>query len=283
MALSLGIIIFSGLSFGIDFTGGSLIEIEYTNTRPETSLVREKIESLNVGEFVLQPTGEKGFILRTKELQPSQKEVVMNAFSLDENQTFTEKRFNSVGPVIGNELKNKAYTAIIVVILAIVLFITFAFRKVSKPVSSWKYGLVAILSLIHDVLVPTGFYVLLGIFVGVEIDILFVTAILAILGFSVHDTIVVFDRVRENLRLNQEFGKKEEFSDTVGRSLDQAFARSINTSLTTLLVLLALFFWGGESTKYFSLTLVVGILAGVYSSLFMASPLLIVLNKNKSI
>ncbi|MBI2120896.1 MAG: protein translocase subunit SecF, partial [Parcubacteria group bacterium] len=182
-----------------------------------------------------------------------------------------EKRFTSIGPVIGHELRAKAWVSIMAVLLAIVLFVAFAFRKVSLPVSSSKYGLITIVALAHDIIVPTGALALLGYFSGVEADVLFVTAILTILGFSVHDTIVVFDRVRENLKLKV----SENFSEVVGTSLRQTFVRSINTSLTVILVLAALLYFGPASTHNFSLILLIGIIAGTYSSVFLASPLLV--------
>ena len=190
-----------------------------------------------------------------------------------------QERFNSIGPTIGKELRNKAFVAIGIVIIAIMLFVAFVFRKVSKPVSSWKYGVAAIIALIHDIIVPTGVFAFLGYILGVEIDILFVMALLAILGYSVNDTIVVFDRVRENLRLNREHGSEESFDLTVGKSLNQTYARSINTSLTTLFVVIALFFFGSEATQDFALVLAIGIIAGTYSSIFLATPLLVAINK----
>ena len=183
-----------------------------------------------------------------------------------------ERRFNSVGPTIGAELRDKALWAIFFVLLAIVLYIAFAFRQVSRQVSSWVYGLVAIVALLHDVFIPTGIYVALGhYFLDVQIDVLFITAILTVLGFSVHDTIVVFDRTRENLKLRT----WKEFDETVGHSVEQTFVRSINTSLTVLLVILALYFVGGETTKNFALVLAIGVTIGTYSSIFIASPLLV--------
>ena len=161
------------------------------------------------------------------------------------------------------------------VLAAIILYIAFAFRRVSRPVSSWFYGFFAIVALFHDIFIPLGVFSLLGHFKGVEIDTLFVTAILTVLGFSVHDTIVVFDRIRENLNLSR---AKESFEEIVGKSLTQTITRSINTSLTVLIVLVAVFFLGAESTKYFSLALIIGIIAGTYSSIFIASPLLVTWN-----
>ena len=182
---------------------------------------------------------------------------------------------DEIGPTVGAQLKTDSIEAIALVLLCILLFIAFAFRKVSKPISSWMYGLMAIVGLCHNVLVTCGFFALLGHLTGAQIDTLFVTALLTVLGFSVHDTIVVFDRVRENLRINQEKGRKEDFAETAGRALSQTFTRSINTSLTVLLTLLALYFLGPQSTQIFALTLLVGIIAGTYSSIFLATPLLV--------
>jgi preprotein translocase subunit SecF len=177
------------------------------------------------------------------------------------------------------ELQSKAVKAIAVVILMIVLFVTFAFRKVSKQVASWKYGLATIIALAHDVIIPTGIFVFLGHVAGIEIDLLFVTGLLAILGYSVHDTIVVFDRVRENLSLTSNVRTGEEFEVVVGKSVSQTFARSINTSLTIFITLLALFIYGSSATATFALLLIVGLIAGTYSSIFVASPLLVTFYK----
>lgn len=170
--------------------------------------------------------------------------------------------------------------AIILVIICIVLFITFAFRKVSEPVSSWKYGMISIIALCHDMIIPTGVFIVLGHFLpGYQIDTLFVTAILVILGFSIHDTIVVFDRVRENLRVNSGNKIKKTFEETVGASISQTFIRSINTSLTTLLAILVVYLIGPVATKHFALALLVGIFFGTYSSIFIGSNLLVTLEK----
>jgi preprotein translocase subunit SecF len=190
--------------------------------------------------------------------------------------SITETQFDSIGPVLGAEAARKAVFSIALVILAIVLFIAYAFRKVSEPVSSWKYGLVAVIALVHDVIIPTGVFAILGHYAGYEIDTLFVTALLVVLGFSVHDTIVVFDRVRENLR---HAPARKPFGEVVGESINQTFTRSINTSMTTLLALIVLYFVGGPSTQHFSLALIVGIAAGTYSSIFIGSPLLVTLER----
>lgn len=270
-----------GLNFGIDFKGGSILEVSYENQRPALEEVKTGLNTLNLGTYILTPSGTSRYILKTREITPAEKTVVMSEFSKDPTNLAKEERFNSIGPVVGNELKNKAFVAIALVILGIVLFITFAFRKVSFPVASWKYGVATILALVHDVILPTGVFVVWSHYFGGEIDLLFVTALLAILGYSVHDTIVVFDRVREHLRLNQSGKVKEDFVDTVGKSVKETFGRSINTSLTIFLALVALYFIGGESTKDFAFVLLVGIIAGTYSSIFLASPLLVTLEGSK--
>jgi preprotein translocase subunit SecF len=179
-------------------------------------------------------------------------------------------------------MRTKAVLAIILVILAIVLFIAFVFRHVAEPVQSWKYGVVAIVTLLHDVIVPLGVFSVLGHFGLAEIDTLFVTALLVILGFSIHDTIVVFDRVRENLRINKQGHHKLSFDEVVGKSLKQTYARSINTSLTTLLTLAALYLFGSTTTENFALAMFIGIAVGTYSSICIASPLLVTWHKFSS-
>lgn len=264
--------IFRPWNYGIEFTGGSLLEISYPDGRPDAGTMRANIEILNWTGTQVQATGEDGYIIRTKDLSETDRQALMSVVSNDGATSINVLRFNSIGPTIGSELRTKAGWAILLVILAIVLYIAFAFRGVSFPISSWVYGLVAIVALVHDVLIPAGIYVALGHFyIDVQIDVLFVTAILTILGFSVHDTIVVFDRTRENLKLRT----WKEFNETVGHSIEQTFVRSINTSLTVLFVILALYFVGGETTKNFALTLAIGVIAGTYSSIFIASPLLV--------
>jgi preprotein translocase subunit SecF len=276
---SLAVFLMWGLKFGIDFTGGSLIDVQYTGgTVPSVTQITEELNGVGIVGSSVRPSGTNEFLIRTPFLDGEHYTLATKALA-PEGVTIDVKEFNSIGPSIGSELTTRALYAIVLVLLAIALFIAFAFRKVSKPVSSWKYGLVALISLAHDVVIPLGAFVLLGHFFGAEVDTLFVTALLVVLGFSVHDTIVVFDRVRENLRKLDEKGMKEDFELTVGRSIQQTFGRSINTSLTTVLALLALYFFGAEPTHYFALTLLIGIIAGTYSSVFIGSPLLVTLQK----
>jgi preprotein translocase subunit SecF len=267
-----------GMKEGIDFKGGSIIEINYPGTRPDMNAVYFELSPLQV-DASIRPTGTNGYIIRTKTLTEPEHNGLISALSQNGKVNLEVKRFDTVGPILGAELRGKSLVSILLVIIAIVLFITYAFRKVSDPVSSWIYGFIAIIALIHDVIVPTGVFSVLGHFRGVEVDTLFVTAVLVILGFSIHDTIVVFDRTRENLKINREEGNREEFDVTVGRSVSQTFTRSINTSLTVVLTLLALYFIGPETTRNFSLALLVGIVAGTYSSIFLGSPLLVTIAK----
>ena len=269
---SLGAVGIFGLKFGIDFTGGSIMEVQF-ETLPTTQSVTEAFQSAGVEGISVRQTGDSGYLIRTPFLDEATYQKVRGVVG------GTELRYDSVGPTIGTELATRAIYAIVLVLLAITLFIAFAFRKVSKPVSSWKYGVVALAALAHDVIIPLGAFALMGQFMGAEVDTLFVTALLVILGFSVHDTIVVFDRTRENLRHLAERNETEPFEVTVGKSVTQTLARSINTSLTTVLALLALYVWGPEPTELFSLTLLIGIIAGTYSSIFLASPLLVTLQK----
>lgn len=270
-----------GFRISTDFLGGSILEVSYANPGevPTLEAAKAELTPLGLGEYSLRPSGDSGYVFRSRELSEIEKTSVENALSQNGTLTTKTERFNSVGPIVGESLKNKSYVAIGVVIFFIVLFITFAFRKVSKPVASWKYGLATVIALVHDVIVPTGIYIIFGKFFGAEIDLLFITALLAILGYSVHDTIVVFDRVRENLRNNQESRVTESFEETVGKSVTQTMARSINTSLTLFITLLALYVIGSDATQNFVFTLLVGVVAGTYSSIFLASPLLVTLEK----
>lgn len=263
-----------GFNLGIDFKGGSLLEVTYSQGRPSLAELSSVLAPLSV-EATARVTGDSGYLIRMKALTEPERVKVIQALSLGGSRAVEVKRFDSIGAVLGTEAAHKALVSIGLVILAIVLFIAFAFRHVSEPVSSWKYGVVAVIALIHDVIVPTGVFVILGHFRGFEMDTLFVTALLVILGFSVHDTIVVFDRVRENLKVE----KNKSFEAIVGSSISQTFTRSINTSLTVVLSLLVLYFLGAEATRNFTLTLLIGIIAGTYSSIFLGSPLLVTLEK----
>ncbi len=280
VAGSLAVLVLWGLKPGIDFKGGSLVEVDYaSSTRPTAEAVQPALNALNLGQYSLLPTGTTGFILRTAELTPDTHTAVLSALSQSGALGLTEKEFDSVGPTLGEETLQKSWISVVMVLAAIVLFITFAFRKVSKPVSSWKYGIIAVVCLLHNIIIPIGLFALLGHGSGVEVDALFITALLVIIGFSVHDNIVVFDRVRENLHRNVEEKQKKTFDVIVGDSIKQTFVRSVNTSLTTLIAIFVLYLVGAEATQHFALALLVGITAGTYSSIFLGSPLLVTVFK----
>jgi preprotein translocase subunit SecF len=274
-----------GLTFGIDFKGGSSVEFVYSSERPSVDVVKAKIDSLNfnpsiVDSYKIVPTGDKGYNLNLRTITETERNSLILAISSSTSNSVEIKKFNSVGPILGKEAAIKSLVSIVLVILFIILYLTFAFRKVSEPVSSWKYGIISIVALLHDITIPTGVFAVLGHYLlGFEVDTLFVTAILVILGFSVHDTIVVFDRVRENLKNNRSEKKPKEFDEVVGMSISQTFIRSINTSLTTLFAVLVVYLVGPEATKAFALTLLIGVFFGTYSSIFIASNLLVTVQK----
>jgi preprotein translocase subunit SecF len=270
-----------GLKPSLEFTGGTLVEVRYEGERPTHEALSQNLEAAGFEGFSLRETGENSFTLRTHNLTTDQRDNLASYFAY-QGGTGVIQQLTEVGPTLGKELRNKSIIALALVLLGILLFIAFAFRKVSQPVSSWTYGFVAVVTLIHDVIVPVGFFAALGHFTGAEVDTLFVTAILTVLGFSIHDTIVVFDRTRENIRLNHEHSRKEAFEVTAGRSLNQTFVRSINTSLTVIITLVVLYAFGPESTKAFALTLLVGILAGTFSSIALATPLLVAIEKRNA-
>jgi preprotein translocase subunit SecF len=272
-----------GLQLGIDFKGGSVVEVRYTESRPDAEMIRNNMatlaEKISLGNYVLQTVGDTDYSIKSRLITDVERQQIESAFSNNGEIKTELKRVNSIGPLIGKEAAQKAIISIILVVLCIVLFITFAFRKVSLPVKSWKYGLMAIIALAHDVIIPAGAFSILGHFKGYEVDTLFVTALLVILGFSIHDTIVVYDRIRENLSHSNRDKDKKSFETIVGESVSQTFVRSVNTSMSTILALIALYFLGPEATQHFSLALIIGVAVGTYSSIFIASALLVTIEK----
>lgn len=269
-----------GLNLGIDFKGGSSLTFKYDLNQIDSNIVKSRIDGAQltpslVNSYTLVSAGQDSYSLKFRNVTEPEREVIVNALSNNSQDTITIQKFNSIGPSLGSEAAKKSFVAIILVLVCIILFITFAFRHVSKPVSSWKYGLFSITALAHDVLIPTGVFAVLGHFKGYEVDTLFVTAILVILGFSIHDTIVVYDRIRENLKVSKDANDKKEFSQIVGESINQTYIRSLNTSLTTLFAILMMYIFGPEATKNFSLVLILGIIFGTYSSIFLASNMLV--------
>ncbi|MDD5606506.1 MAG: protein translocase subunit SecF [Candidatus Pacebacteria bacterium] len=251
-----------GLKLGIDFTGGSIIELEYENQIPLHSEIKEVLGNLE--QVSIQSIGEKGILLRTIAIsENTHQEILNNLREMD--YVFLEQRFESIGPIIGQELREKTIRVVFWALLLMILYISFAFRKVRKPLNSWQYGLISVFALFHDIIIPLGILAYLRI----EMSIPIITALLAVVGYSINNTVVVFDRIRENL-VNPEFG----FNEIIDRSLNQTLSRQINTSLTTLFVVAGIFFFGGETLKYFALALMIGIIAGTYSSIFLVSSLL---------
>lgn len=259
-----------GLRLSIDFTGGSLLEVRGENLEVSSEL-SQIVTQAGVEVSSVQKSGEHTFLIRTKPLDKDKNEEVKKVLT-DKFGAVEELRFETVGPTIGKEISLNALKALILSSVLIVIYIAWSFRKVPKPASSWRFGVCAIVALLHDVLVVAGVFSLLGQFKGVEVDSLFVTALLTVIGFSVHDTIVVFDRIRENLRTMA----GAPFAQVVNESIIQTLNRSLNTSLTVVFVLVALLLFGGGTIKWFVVALLIGIISGTYSSIFNASPLLVV-------
>jgi len=268
-----------GFKYGIDFTGGSLLEATFTGTRPAVDQVETGLADLKLSGLIVQPVGDHDMMLKFQDTTEETHQAVLSkltvlAKQLDQNGSLLEQRFESVGPSIGAELKVKSLWAIFFALIAMLAYITYAFRKVSRPVASWKFGSAAIIAMFHDTVITMGVFAVLGHFYGIEINTPFVAAVLTVLGYSVHDTIVVFDRIRENLPKSD-----SDFEGTVNMSLNQTLVRSLNTSITVLLVLLSIIIFGGASIRTFAMALAIGIFFGTYSSIFVASPILVVWEK----
>ena len=262
------------LRFGIDFTGGSATTIRFTD-RPDTAVLQKIIPIAEFGDIRVQPEGTTDVVIKTRALTDVERARLVD-FTRTTDASVQQIGFTSIGPSVGAELKHKAITAIILVLIIIICFVAYAFRKVSEPVSSWKYGFVVIIALIHDIIIPTGVFALLGHFLGAEVDTLFIVALLTTLGLSIADTIVVFDRIREHLKTA---ANKKPFSEIVGESLSETFGRSINTSFVVLVMVVSLAVFGPASTYLFAITLAVGMFFGTYSSIFLASPLLVIVEQ----
>jgi preprotein translocase subunit SecF len=274
--VSLIMLVMWGLKLGKDFTGGTRMNVQFA--QEETiNQIQDSLKDLGLKELSIQKSQNNSVIIN----YGSSDEALNNSVreKLKElDQEYREVKTEFTGASVSDQIKKNAFMAIILANIGIGLFIAWAFRKVSRPVPSWQYGVGAVVALVHDVLITTGVFVFLGEFYGIEVGVSFIAALLTILGFSVHDTIVVYDRIRENLLKS---GKKDEFEDVVNKSLNETMARSINTSFTVLIVLLAITIFGGESIRYFSIALLVGIFFGTYSSIFVASALLVTSYKFK--
>lgn len=276
VAAAIASLIIFGLPLGIDFKGGSALELQYTGSLPAINTVSAAVANAGFSNALVQPVGTNGYMIETATLTDAQRAALVTAASVTPGQTVTQTSFTSIGPSVGTQLKHQAIASIILVFIAIILFVAYAFRKVSKPVSSWKYGFAVIIALCHDVIIPAGFFALLGHFLGAQVDTLFIVALLTTLGLSVADTIVVFDRIREHLKGT---AAAKPFPELVGESLSETFVRSINTSFVVLVMVLSLAVFGPATTKLFAITLAVGMFFGTYSSIFLASPLLVVMEQ----
>jgi len=265
--LSIISILAFGLNLGIDFKGGSILEVEYEEV-PALETVREALKDLE--EVSLQRRGENILVLKTKEISEETHQSILEKLNQLGDIKEGSESFESIGPAIGQELKSRTKIVVSLALLCILLYIAFSFRKISRPVKSYIYGLTSLIALFHDVLIPLGVFAVLGRYYGVEITIPIITAFLTVFGYSINDSVVVFDRVRENLRKL----KTTDFKETIDQSLKQSITRSLNTSLTTLIALFSIFLFGGATLRFFSLALILGIALGTYSSLFLATPLL---------
>ena len=265
---SLVCLLLFGLKFGIDFLGGSILEVDFEK-RPDNSVIQDKLKDLNLGEIILQPTGEKGVILKLRDISEETHQEILKR--LNDVSSVQELRFESIGPVIGKELRQKTIILIIISLAALLIYIAISFRKVSFPFSSLQFGVISIAALILDILILMGVFAALGNFYNIQFGIPIVTAFLTILGYTINDKVIVFDRVRENISRT----RGVDIGSLVDRSLNEILLRSLSTGACSLLVLFFIFFLGGQTIKYFALTLIIGIIVGTYSSLFLASPLLV--------
>lgn len=273
IVLSLVAIFVFGLKPGIDLVGGTQWNVSIANEESSESQIKEVIQSVGGKEVFVKEADDGSYLIRMPDTNEELHQQYVYALDSKFGE-IEEKSFSSIGPAIGSELRAKAIWAVILVLLGISLYIAFAFRKVSRPIQSWKYGVSTLITLFHDVVIPTGLLAILGKTSGIEIDTNFIVALLVVMGFSVHDTIVVFDRIRENILLSR--GKNINLKDIINFSVKETIVRSINTSLTLVLVLASLLIFGPEPLFYMVLTIMVGTIFGTYSSIFVASPLLYV-------
>jgi preprotein translocase subunit SecF len=277
LAAALGAILFWGLPLGIDFSGGSLMQVKYSNEVPPLATIESQVSVVPLGVVSVRSSGANAVAIRTRTMTPAEHDAVFA--SISSNIPATELSYTSVGPALGSQFAHKALWALFAVIFVIVLYIAFAFRKVSKPVPSWGYGLTVVAMLAIDLIVPAGFFAAFAHYTGMQVDSLFVVALLALLGYCVNDVIVIFDRIREHLAKNEKTGLKESFEETIGKSINETMTRSINTALTVVLALLALIYFGAPATREFAIVMLVGVVAGTFSSICRSAPLLIPIAK----
>ncbi|OIO53171.1 protein-export membrane protein SecF [Candidatus Peregrinibacteria bacterium CG1_02_54_53] len=280
---SIVLLIVPGPMLSMEFTGGTLMNI----TLPEGTTKADiqgaidgfrDAEDKSLGYFTLSMTHEGGLIIRSRTLNNEEHLALLAHLENVTGSTIEEKQFTTIGPTVGETLKRRSIEALVVASIGIVLYIAFAFYRVPRKLSPWRFGVFAVVAMIHDLLITTGIFVILSRITNFEFDTLFITALLTVLGYSVNDTIIIFDRIRENVAYAP---KSENFSITAERSLRETIVRTINTSITTLIMLFCLYFLGSESVRWFILALIVGIGLGNYSSYFVATPLLVFLRKKE--
>lgn len=276
VAASIGAIAKYNLKPGIEFTGGSITEIEYKDARPSNDAIQAKIASLSLKNISMYSEGDKGLIIRSETIDAPTHAKLIEA--LGQTGKFDEKSFETIGPVVGKELTSKTTILVLISLVAMLIYIAVAFKNVPGPVSSWQYGIASFLILCHDVLVPLGVFAVLGAYYGIQITIPIITALLTVVGYAINNVIVVYDRIRENLLRDH----KADFAEISNRAINQTLSRQINTSVATLLPVFAIYFLAGASLKYFALALILGIVTGTYSSVFLASQILVVwMGRNK--
>jgi len=267
-----------GLNKGIDFSGGTLLEMQFINNdKVEVQSIKDVLESNNVKGVQVSMVSNNAFLARSHEIDNQKLQEIKDVFKAKIGETKT-LRYETVGPSISRDLTKNALISLILASIMIVIYIAWAFRSVPKPLSSWKFGMAAVIALVHDLLTVIGIFAILGHYKGVEVDTLFITALLTILGFSVHDTIVVFDRIRENLKTTS-----GDLMHIANKSITETFSRSINTSATVLFTLIALLLFGGSSIFWFVFALALGITIGTYSSIFIASVVVVLWHKKVKI
>ena len=259
---------FFGLNLGIDFTGGSLLEVEYEKERPTTKSIQESLSGLDLGSLSVQHTGENGVLVRMKDIPESVHQQVLSLLG----EEIQELRFESIGPVIGKELREKTLLLVGLAMAVVILYIAFAFRRTAERIRPWHWSGAAMVASFHDILLPLAVFAVLGEYAGIQVTIPVVVALLTVVGYSINDTVVVFDRIRENIFKHVGF----DLQDTIKQALYQTWFRSLSTSLTTLAVLLSMYLFGGSTLKDFAFMLMIGIVAGTFSSLSLAPSLLLV-------
>jgi len=266
-----------GLKLGIEFTGGSVLEVRYKQQAPALEEIKKQMSALSLGDVAVQVAGDQRVILKMRPIDEAQKSDLMRKMQALGEVVPGSESFQAIGPMIGKELKAKTNIVILLSLISILIYIAVSFRKISRPVKSYIYGVTGILALCHDILIPLGVFAWLGHYLGAEITIPIITALLTVFGYSINDSVVVFDRIRENLFKS----KGESFDAIVDQSLNQTLGRSVNTSFTVILVLLAILIFGGDTLRYFSLALLLGVGFGTYSSIFVASLLVVTIYNNQ--